>query len=100
MRTIWKFPFEVDDDIEIEMPAYSSILHVESQPQYEAVLGNEVHRKEQPCLWAIVNSDRPMIKRRFIIVGTGNPMPESHGGHVASFQMHGGKLVWHLFEKA
>ncbi len=100
MKTIWKFPFDVEDDIEIEMPEYAYILHVESQLQYETVVGNEVHRKEQPHIWALVNTDRPKVKRQFILVGTGGPMPESHGEHVGSFQIHDGKFVWHVFEKA
>ena len=30
--------------------------------------------------------------------GTGNPMPDEPGEYIATFQMHGGALVFHAFE--
>jgi len=100
MKTIWKFPFEVDDSIEIEMPEYAQILYVDVQNQ--KVNGRQPmssHTKEVPCIWARVNTERPMVKRKFRISGTGHPMPDMPLQHIGSFKMAQDRLVFHLFEK-
>ncbi len=84
MRTIWKFPFEVDDILEIAMPKGAEVLHVDAQ-------------NDQPCIWAMVNSDEPMEDRRFLLFGTGLVVPHMKIMHLGSFQMRGGRLVFHLF---
>ena len=84
-RQIWKFQFPVQDDIEIEMPMDAEVLHVEVQG-------------EMPCLWAQVDPSLPRVKRQFHLYGTGHHMHNTPQQHVGSFQMHGGALVFHLFE--
>ena len=55
-------------------------------------------------LWAKVDTDAPQESRRIVLVGTGHPMPGKKDGltiepeHVGSFLMHGGMLVWHVFD--
>ena len=95
-RTIWKFPFAIDDEVEIEMPHGAEVLHVDVQ-------------NGQPCMWAIVNPDEPRETWRtykFSVFGTGHPLPDLepdkpldrvHLHHVGTFQMRGGSLVFHIF---
>ena len=100
MKTIWKFEFEVDDDIEIEMPEYAQVLHVDVQFQRDpnARVGEPaIH--EVPCIWARVDTERPMVKRRFLLAGTGHPLPDASLEHLGSFKMAQDRLVFHLFEK-
>ncbi len=84
MRIIRRFAFAVEDVVEIQMPEFSTILHAEVQDS-------------QHCLWAIVDTDQPMVTVRFHLVKTGNPTPgaASKQSHVATLK--GIHFVRHLF---
>ena len=84
MKKIWKFPFYISDEIEIEMPEHSKILHVECQGG-------------KPCIWAEVNPDNAVETRKFYIAGTGHNIPDRLNdiGHIATFQRP--PFVWHLY---
>lgn len=87
--TIWKFPLLINDLVELQMPKGAVVLHVALQGK-------------QPCLWALVNSTEPTEIRKFRIVGTGhlislNEVPLLT--YIGSFLMHGGALVFHVFER-
>jgi hypothetical protein len=82
---IWKFPFEIDDSVEIEMPLGARVLYVDQQ-------------HGRPCLWAACESDQPLHRRRFYVRGTGHSLGVAqYSGYVGSFQMLDGALVWHVF---
>jgi len=101
MKSIWKFEFKIDDNVDIEMPEYAQVLHVDVQIQRDpnARIG-DASMHEVPCIWARVDTERPMVKRRFFIGGTGNPLPEDISlEHLGTFKMEQDRLVWHLFEK-
>jgi hypothetical protein len=84
--TIYKYPFTVDDRIRISMPRAAELLTVQVQ-------------HDQPCLWARVDLNAPAEERPFAIFGTGHPIPGDFSGrYVATFQMNGGWLVFHLFD--
>ena len=85
MTTIWKFPLDAEDVIELDMPEGAEALHVSTQ------YGN-------PCLWARVDPKAPTEKRRFRFAGTGHPLTDDVGRHIGSWLMQGGALVFHLFE--
>jgi hypothetical protein len=100
MKTIWKFEFEVDDNIEIEMPEYAAILYVDIQLQRQSgYMDGGPPVKEVPCIWACVDTERPMVKRRFRLAGTGHPLPDGSLEHLGSFKMSQDRLVFHLFER-
>jgi hypothetical protein len=82
MQTIYKYPFQVDDEVRIEMPENARVLHVGLQGA-------------QPCLWAMVDPENRPVIHRFRVFGTGHPMPTAVGEHVATFQQ--GPFVWHMF---
>ena len=87
MLTIWKFPLRVDDDVRVPMPRGAQVLAV--QEQHGA-----------PCIWALVDPEAQKDLRHFRIVGTGHPFEEADAyRHLGTFQMHGGALVFHLFER-
>ena len=85
---IWKFPFPVQDQFRLTMPAGARILEVQVQ-------------NGQPVLWAIVSPDNPKESRPFILLGTGHPWhtgtPDEYD-HLGTFQLVGGTLIFHLFE--
>lgn len=86
MKTIWKFPLQVQDVQVVQMPLPAQVLCV--QPQGDGV-----------CLWAEVDPNGERVNIEIAIIGTGHPIPdEAHKRYVNTFQMHGGTLVFHAFE--
>ena len=89
MKTIFKYPLEVTDDQEIEVPECFNPLSVQVQ-------------RGSPCLWAEVDPGCPRtIKRQILIVGTGHPLPDDHDvwDYIGTFQMYDGELVFHAYWK-
>lgn len=84
MKSVWKYPLIINDDIILQMPGDAKPLHVDMQ-------------RGSPCLWALVEPDRPMRTYRFRLAGTGHPIGEESMLYVGSFFMHDGDLVFHLF---
>jgi len=85
-KTIWKFPAPIKDSLTIQMPIWADVMSVQLQ-------------HGEPCLWARVDADMPTEPRRFCWRGTGHPA-EVLGRFIGTVQMHGGALVFHLFEAA
>lgn len=84
---IWKWTLAVKDEQTIDMPMDAKILSVQMQG-------------ESPQVWALVNEHQPRKQgRRIAIYGTGNPIPDVPGEYISTFQMHGGQLVFHAFER-
>lgn len=83
---IWKYELGVIDEQHLFLPVDAKILTV--QMQYGIC-----------CLWALVNEENTAKElRKIAIYGTGNPLPDNPGEYIATFQMHGGDLVFHVFE--
>lgn len=86
MKSIWKFPFEVTNEQKIFMPRTAKVLSVQMQ--------NGV-----PCMWVLVDTEEQKEARTFIVQGTGHPCVCDVSEFIGTFQMSGGTLVFHLFEK-
>lgn len=85
MKTIWKFPFEIQEEVTIGMPRDAQILAVQVQDGV-------------PCLWALLFSTNPMETRRFRIYGTGYQVESYAANYVGTIQMEGESLIFHVFE--
>lgn len=87
-HTIWKWALFPGANV-IKMPRDSDILT--AQVQYGDVV-----------IWAKValnGHENITVDRKFLVVGTGHALP-SHGfKYIATAQMLGGELVWHVFEE-
>jgi len=83
MNTIYKYPIEITDIQEIEMPINAEVIHAGLDPQ------------GTPCVWAKVRTDNKTDIFTFYIVGTGNSIPVMARRHVGSFNH--GPFVWHVF---
>jgi hypothetical protein len=76
----------VADEQVIKMPKDAQILCVQTQ------FGNA-------CLWALVDDTQPMTERRIRVHGTGHEVRDVGFLHyIGTFQIHGGALVFHVFE--
>jgi hypothetical protein len=86
VKTIHKYSLDTtrEDKITVMMPLVAKIVMVGSQ-------------NGQPFLWAIVNSESPLIERHYRLIATGQPIPGGYE-HVASFTRNNGESTWHLFE--
>ena len=69
------------------MPKGAEVLTVQTQG-----------KAERPELWALVNPDAATEPRTFRTYGTGHPIDHDPGRYVATYQLHGGGLVFHVFE--
>lgn len=86
MRTIYKYPFNIGDRFVVSMPAGAVVLSCQVQAG-------------TPCLWAMVETDRPPELRVFGVFGTGHPLPADLGPDsefLGTLVM--GRLVWHVWE--
>ena len=86
VKTIHKYSLDTthEDKIKVLMPRVAKIVMVGSQ-------------NGQPFLWAIVDTEHPLIERHYRLIATGQPIPGGYD-HVASFTRNNGESSWHLFE--
>jgi len=83
---IFKWELQLTDEQVLWLPKGSKLLTVQMQ-------------NGRPKLWAICDPNAVLQEpRRIGIYGTGNPIPEDPGIYIATFQMHNGDLVFHVFE--
>lgn len=88
MQTIWKFPVPTTGEgAVLEMPQHAEILTVQTQG-----------KAERPELWALVDPSADTELRTFRTYGTGHPIDDEAGRYVATYQLHGGGLIFHVFE--
>ena len=84
---IWKWEIPVTDIQTIPMPEGAKLLDVQMQ-------------NGACCIWALCDPKAKNVLRTLAIYGTGNPVPDDPGEYVATFQIHGGSLVFHVFDLA
>jgi hypothetical protein len=88
--TVWKFELRITDVQEVRMPRGAELLCVGTQAGTDGVV----------MLWARVGIDaarsQPLAVRRIRIAGTGHP--DATGDYVGTVQLHGGALVFHVFD--
>lgn len=86
MHTIWKFSIPQTDTFRLDLPSGARFLDV--QVQHGA-----------PQAWFLLDPDAEKEARRFVLVGTGHPVPEQEKlKHLGTFQLFTGELIVHLFE--
>lgn len=85
-NTIWKYPLKIYEVQIISMPATAKVLSVQVQG-------------DVPCIWALVDTDEKNVERTFILQGTGLECTCDLLGYIGTFQLQGGRLVYHLFEE-
>jgi hypothetical protein len=84
MKTIWKYPIEIHEYFNIDMPKDAEVLSIQDQ-------------KGIICMWVLVNPHNQLERRGFRIYPTGQPV-EYNGDYIGTFQLSGGDIILHLFE--
>jgi hypothetical protein len=85
---ILKYPILIADEVGITMPAGARLLSVQYQESTDEI-----------CVWALVDTTAPDASRVLRIFGTGEPVDvPANTAFLGTVQMHGGALVWHIFD--
>lgn len=83
-RSIWKFPLPMRGGV--EMPKGARILSVHMQ-------------NGQPQVWALVDPQAPLVKRRLRVYGTGwDVLDDPVGVFLGTYLIEGGQYVFHVFD--
>jgi hypothetical protein len=83
MRTIWKFA--VTTPMVVRLPPEAQILTIQLQDN-------------SPQMWVLLDAERPTTPRQFVVVGTGQPLPEGPLTYCGTFQLEHQHVVFHVFE--
>ncbi len=86
IKKIYKYPIVIQDEQVVLLPTGAKILTIQSQ-------------MDTPYIWALVNPTMPNDQAVTIrIFGTGNTIKDSDRlEYIGTFQMLGGRLVFHAF---
>jgi len=86
-KFIYKYVLDLKPTTSIKIPAGYEILTIQQQH-------NNI------CLWALVDTDSPVIVETFHIIGTGQMFPweKTKVKYVNTVQMGNGALIWHIFK--
>lgn len=87
MNTIYKYPRNVEGSQWVQLHRGSRLLCAQTQ-------------RDQPYLWAIVDTGEPLVSRRIVMRGTGHQLEGDEGMYLGTIQMLEGSLVLHVFEGA
>lgn len=82
-KTIWKYELPLSPKVLLRMPRASKILFAAAQ-------------RGTICLWASVYPEFEEEDRSFLLVGTGNSIPEGLHEYIGTVQID--PFVWHIFE--
>lgn len=86
MITIYKYPLEITDTQNIELPIGCEILCVKEQD-------------DKPVLYALVNTMYTKESTTIECYGTGHALEENFINYISTTMHRGGKLVLHWFVK-
>lgn len=87
MKTIWKFPLDIQDTQEIPIPKGATILSV-------------IEQNDIPVMYALVDPGAPQMPISVEMRGTGHPVEENLMENyifLDTVNTHGGASVWHIF---
>lgn len=88
MKTIWKYEFETNNLVRIDIPKGYKILTLQTQ-------------NGQPCIWVLVDPENPKEPVAFRVIGTGHPIQNAgfdKSNYIGTYQQNDGALIFHLFK--
>lgn len=83
---IFKYPLKVEHIQQVMLPQNAKILSVQVQAG-------------TLCIWAQIDEVNALEDRTIEVFGTGHAMSDEPRRYIGTVQMHGGALVWHVFER-
>jgi hypothetical protein len=86
MQTIYKYEFGISGEQVLKMPDYAEILKIAKSGDGRFYL------------WALVDTNNLIVKRRICVFGTGHPIPQAYTTAYYIDTVFDGPYVWHVFE--
>lgn len=84
-QVVYKFPIAFEYDVRVMMPEEALVTAV------------NVDANNIPCVWALVDPDKPrIVERKFSVHPTGGRVPDFWEHRGTFFDM---PFVWHVFEE-
>jgi hypothetical protein len=84
-RTIWRFPIPAKSEFELELPQGARVVHVGC-------------KDDAPDMWVLLDKDAEPELRGFLVLATGERVPDRSRDYLGTFFTDDGQLVWHLFD--
>lgn len=98
MQTVWKYQVQLGltRDTEEKLAVWEADMPEDAKfCSFQAQFG-------QPVMWMSVNTDAKLTRRKFKILATGEPLPETKADerwqYLSSLQIERGMWTWHLHE--
>lgn len=90
MLTIWKYELSSIGVNEVEMPKSSIVRHVGISP---------TGIMDSLCVWCEVNTENPLVKEQFYVVGTGQEIPKNifNACTFVGTAITDDGFVWHVY---
>jgi hypothetical protein len=86
-KSVLKYPlYPIEDEIKNYIHEGAEYLTIQTQ------FG-------RPTLWVLANLENHLVEKWFCIRGTGHRFKGNEGKYLGTFQLDGGGLVFHVFEK-
>ncbi len=87
MKRIYKYPVSLADSFNVFLPTDAQVLTV--QVQYD-----------KPQMWVLLAPEEMTVSREFCLIDTSRDIPDADNlQYIGTFQLQGGALVFHLFER-
>ena len=85
MKKIYKYQLRLEDRQKISMPKKAELLHVAEQ-------------EDRVWVWALVETDNPIVEREVRVLTTGHPLWGIDSlKHIGTFMILDGDFVGHVF---
>lgn len=87
-QVVYKYPLKIEDRQELSLPKGAKILRVDTQDG-------------KPYIWALVETTKAAVTRRFVMVGIGHPIAEDAVAlplYLGTIFLHDKRRVFHVFE--
>ncbi len=85
IRNIFKYKIQIEESFTVDLPKNAEIISLQSQYY-------------TPCIWALVNKDAELEKRRFVTIGTGQAVDNTGMKYIGTYQLNKGTFIGHVFE--
>lgn len=85
VKTIHKYPIPANGEFSIELPVDAEILTVKFQ-------------KDKPCIWVLLDTEKPKYKRNFCWILTDEPIENMGLVYIETLMSNDDDRVSHLFE--
>jgi len=86
MRKIWKFQLPLETIAWVAMPLLAEVISTGLDPA------------ENLCVWAVVDPNRELSKRMFLVIGTAHPLPDEVKLSRFLGTVRQGPFMWHVYE--